>query len=137
MVETVLQWGWLGVIGVNLGIAWVAWSLRRFFVTRKDLDDHLSGVEARLRSHDSEVGKALQTIGAVEKDMGTRLIRVEERMAAMPTHNDLARIHSRLDQVAAGTNRLEAAVQAVGQALKAQENRLNQLYEHQLRETKG
>lgn len=102
-MEELLRWGWMLAIATNLLLGWIGWSLRKQFLTRAEADE-------RFAAQDKKMGQALAAFQASEREVTNRLTRVEERVAASPSHADLTRIHERLDRIADVTSRLEGAL---------------------------
>ncbi|WP_142850950.1 hypothetical protein [Telmatospirillum sp. J64-1] len=103
MVEELLRWGWALAIATNLLLVWIGWSLRQQFVPRREFDNALKDLQGQLSG-------ALAVAAEERQKASARLTRIEERQAAAPSHQDLTRIHERLDRIADVTGRLEGAL---------------------------
>lgn len=109
------QWA-LGVLGAAAILVWTMMRRRHEEVARD-----VRSIDALLHERQAAMG---QRIGTVEQAiarcdaagcamMPPRMSRLEEAIERMPSHDDLARAHSRIDQVANSMSRVEGHVTGI------------------------
>lgn len=108
---------WLGTIslGVNTLLFFYVRRSEKSQAKDKDLAEFRADVDSRLDAQKERIVK-LEIVAHPESkidvdacctEFGQRLSMVEQGVKAAPTHADLARIHSRIDDVASGVARIE------------------------------
>lgn len=106
LLAGLLRWGWALAIATNLLLAWVGWSVRQRFVGRSEFAAALAEIR-------DKTGGALAAAAEERHAASARLTRIEERQTAAPSHQDLIRIHDRLDRIADVVGRVEGALRPI------------------------
>lgn len=119
MGESLLRWWPVALFLLNALAIWIAWSVRKTigdFVTQKELAESLNNIaHARVREH-QEAQRELHQID-------NRLVHMEERTKHMPSHEDLRRVHKRMDD-------MNGELQAVASTVRATSHTVNLIHQH-------
>lgn len=107
MIDAVLKFWPIVLVFLQFFTMWVGWSLRKEFVTHTDLAKAVSNAIQSANHGDTSIHgdiKALRSDHEILHDKVTegidkRLLRVEEGIKHMPKHEDLSRIHQRMDEL--------------------------------------
>ena len=110
-MEYVRAFGWLGAIGVNLLFGWIAWSLRKKFVTREDCTIHRQE-DAKARERFSDL------MAAHESSMRELTLRLE----VMPDQDRLHSIDLKLVRIEGEQSRLAEELRGMRNILERVEN---------------
>ncbi len=110
-LEYVRAFGWLGTIGINLLIGWIAWSLRKKFVEREDCAVHREE-DARARERFSSL---LAKHEAAMRELGAKLENA-------PGPERLHQIDLRLSGIEGEQSRLAEALRGIRDILERVEN---------------
>lgn len=100
---------------------WVAWSLRRRFVSHEDLRTKAAADEAANR-------KVQDDVGALDR----RLIRVEEVVKHLPTTDDIQDLSRQISALAATTQGVNATVTGLAGEISAIRTQINMLMHNEL-----
>ena len=110
-MEYVRAFGWLGAIGVNLLFGWIAWSLRKKFVTREDCVLHRKE-DALARERFSEL------MAAHENSMRELTLKLK----AVPDQDCLHSIDLKLVRIEGEQSRLAEELRGMRDILERVEN---------------
>lgn len=78
------------VLGTNGLVMWGVWSFRKATVSREDFVAFTQGIHQTIQTNDDEIKERLSL-------QDRRITAVESELKHMPDHDDLKRIHTRLD----------------------------------------
>lgn len=115
LIDVVLKYWPIVIVVIQFFMMWAQWSLKKEFVTHADLKKAVTdALESSSRTDrdiqedmDSLAGKHQSLHDQVTEDIDKRLLRVEEGIKHMPTHQDLTRIHSRMDDMNTKLNKID------------------------------
>lgn len=102
LIDGILKFWPMILVLLQFFTMWVGWSLRKEFVTHTDLDKAVSDA-MQSANHSGDI-KELRSDHEILHERVTevidkRLLRVEEGIKHMPKHEDLSRIHQRMDEL--------------------------------------
>ena len=124
-MEYVRAFGWLGAIGVNLLFGWIAWSLRKKFVTREDCSQHRKE-DAQTRERFSEL------MAAHENSMRELTLKLK----AVPDQERLHGIDLKLVRIEGEQSRLAEELRGMRGILERVENQTTLMMRDRMEEKK-
>ncbi|MBM94872.1 MAG: hypothetical protein CMI09_03345 [Oceanospirillaceae bacterium] len=106
------------VLGTNGLVMWGVWSFRKATVSREDFVAFTNSINQTIKQNDDEIKDRLSA-------QDRRITAVESELKHMPDHDDLKRIHSRLDGFGETLSEVKGAT-------SASINQLELIHEHLL-----
>lgn len=120
------QWG-LGLMGAAAVLVWGVFNGRTRAMER-DLQRMNENLDHRQQHMGERIGTVEQSIARCDSSgcytANQRLVRLEEGLKAMPTHDDLGRAHTRIDVVANGVSRIEGHITGIASTVSRIEGHL-------------
>jgi len=78
---------------------WVVWSLRKEFPTHKDVQTAINQHKEETQRRDDDLGVIIDELKEQFQHHHDSLVAVQQTIRHMPTHQDLASIHRRMDDM--------------------------------------
>lgn len=120
------QWG-LGSMGAAALLVWGLFN-GRTRAMESDLKRMNEQLDHRQQHMGERIGTVEQTIARCDSTgcstVTPRMARLEEAVKAMPSHDDLARAHARIDVVANGVSRIEGHITGIASTVARIEGHL-------------
>jgi len=110
------------VLGTNGLVMWGVWSFRKATVSREDFVTFTNSINQTIKQNDDEIKDRLSA-------QDRRITAVESELKHMPDHDDLKRIHGRLDGVSETLSKVEGL--SSGHA-----RQLDTIYQHLINQEK-
>lgn len=113
VAEQFLKWWPVLLFLMNALIVWIGWSMTQAmkgFATKDSVTDAKNEIETEQRAAEA---RSVQLIHGIDKRVGA----LEERTKHMPSHDDLRRLHQRLDEINAGVNKLAGEVHGISRSV--------------------
>lgn len=114
LIDSVLKYWPIVIVVIQFFMMWAQWSLRKEFVTHTDLAKAVSEAIKSASFGDSNIQEDIESLRTdhhslherVTEGIDKRLLRLEENIKHMPTHQDLTRLHQRMDDFNAGQQKI-------------------------------
>jgi hypothetical protein len=133
MIDAILKYWPLLLFLLQFFSMWVNWSLKKEFVTHTDLRRAVTDAMQSFSTADTDIQTDLDTLRSqhhnlhekVTESIDKRLLRVEEGIKHMPKHEDLTRLHQRMDEI-------NSQLQKIGGMVNGSNHTLQLIQQHLL-----
>lgn len=96
---------------------WVVWSLRKEFPTHKAVQEAIANHRQETTKRGDELSVSVDALQTMLQEQHDNMVEVQATIKHMPTHQDLASLHRRMDLMNSQLSEIAGRAEASGKTL--------------------